>query len=121
MSGIASKDTQPKYEVDRIDGDGSLGQFSSHLGSSRHPSKEVRKATMTREDKIRAIMTECIQHLQQHPNLRRPSYKSYLSIVFGVRLRKDGITVDQVCGEWDRRQAVKGQSSAELRSRSFGT
>jgi hypothetical protein len=58
---------------------------------------------MTKEDKARNLMLECIQHLQQHPNLEPPTQKSYLSIVYGESLRKCGMTAEQVCVEWDQR------------------
>jgi hypothetical protein len=58
---------------------------------------------MSKEDKVRELMLECIQHLQQHPNLEPPTQKSYLSIVYGKSLKKCGMTVEQVCAEWERR------------------
>jgi hypothetical protein len=58
---------------------------------------------MSREDKVRKLMLECIQHLQQHPELQSPMRKSYLSIVYGESLKKCGMTAEQVCAEWERR------------------
>lgn len=58
---------------------------------------------MSKEDKARELMLECIQHLQQHHNLEPPMHKSYLSIVYGEILKKCGMTPDQVCAEWQRR------------------
>jgi hypothetical protein len=60
---------------------------------------------MSKEDKVRELMLECIQHLQQHPSFEAPMYKSYLSIIYGERLKKCGMTVEQVCAEWERRFA----------------
>jgi hypothetical protein len=58
---------------------------------------------MSKEDRARELMLECIQHLQQHPNLEPPMYKSYLFIVYGESLKKCGMTAEQICAERERR------------------
>ena len=70
---------------------------------------------MNKEDKVRALMMECIQHLQQHPSLHRETFKSYLSAVYGESLKKCGMTVDQVCSEWDRRSRTRTPAAADHR------
>ena len=66
-------------------------------------SKGQGAKTLSKEDRVRELMLECIQSLQQHPNLQPPMFKSYLSIVYGDRLKKGGMTAEQVCAEWKRR------------------
>jgi hypothetical protein len=67
---------------------------------------------MNKEDKVRALMMECIQHLQQNPSLDRAMFKSYLSAVYGESLKKCGMTVDQVCSERDRRSRTRTTAAA---------
>lgn len=62
---------------------------------------------MSKEYKVRKLMLECIQHLQQHPDLQPSIQKSYLSIVYGDSLKKCGMTVEQVCAEWERRSGER--------------
>ena len=58
---------------------------------------------LNKEERARALMLECIQNLQQHPGLEPSSYRSYVSIIYGASLKKCGMTVEQVCAEWEGR------------------
>jgi hypothetical protein len=58
---------------------------------------------MSKEEKVRELILECIQSLQQHPDLHPSMYRSYLYVTRGDALKKYGVTVEQVCDEWEKR------------------
>jgi hypothetical protein len=75
------------------------------------------KETMKREEKAGELIRECIQNLQQHPNIQRATYRSYLRAVYGDSLKRWGVTPDEVCGEWDRRASRFNLMTQKLASR----
>ena len=76
------------------------------------------KDLANREEKARELIRECIGNLQQHPNIQRATYRSYLGAMFGDSLKRCGVTAEEVCGEWDRRASRLASMTQRLASHS---